>query len=1175
MRQFFVNIYRFFTRRQWLLWTLFSVVVLVAAWGVTRLRFVEDISSFLPQNEQNSRINRAYQHIGADNKIIIDFHSEGITEDIDYDLLTESVNDFAACLQRLDSGKHIKKLLYEIDPTQINEITSFIVQNMPLFLTEEDYARLDTLLDEQHIQQQLQNDRAILSSPAGVMRNILSYDPLLITAPILQKLSDFQLDERYQEQDGYIFNREGTDALVIVTSKYPMSETAQNGLLIEEINAAIDSTLSQYGNSIVIHSFGASLVSQTNANQIKKDSLWAIVLALSFIVALLFYFYRNLKSIFFILCAITFGALLSIGFIVWIKNPISIIALGAASIIIGIAINYPIHFLAHFKRTDNKEQIIKEIVNPLLIGNITTVGAFLSLLFISSDAMRDLGLLAALLLIGTILFVLVFLPHLLGKRRISSHEYELSFKKVAEFAPEKNKYIVLGLVLLTIIFAFFSTRTSFETDMQKINYMTDSQRAYFEQLRAETDTTVQNIYCVAEGRKLDEALQNYELAYPHLNDFVADSIVKKMSGISIFVPSQEMQTQRIKRWNNFWESRHAAVVHSLDKAASANGFNPQAFTPFKELLNQEWEPQTYDYFEPIVENLASSYIAHEEDITLVYTILSVDKSKYSEVENTLNNIDDQVFAFTDNSVISRMVAALSHDFDYVLYICGLIVFAFLFFSFRRLEIAITAFLPLTLAWIWILGLMGIFDLKFNIVNIILATFIFGQGDDYTIFVTEGVIYEYCYGKKMLSQFKNSIILSSSIMFIGIGMLIFAKHPAMRSLAEVTIVGMFSVVMMAYILPPLIFRYLTTKNGKPRKEPITLWKIFKTFTTLLIFSLGSIFLTLVAFIFQLFFRKNDKIKLLFHRILHGVLTIISKNMFEIPFKIKNPHHETFDKPAIIISNHQSFADILFGLTLTPKMIAMTNQKVWNYPLFRSFIRYADFFPNDGDLNKNLDNIKKMIQKGYSILIFPEGTRSLNEELLRFHQGAFYLADQLQVDILPIVMHGMGHAWPKKECMQYAGGVTITIEERIKPDNKHFRNGQPLLKQTQLFRQYYREMYEKVEEEFATPAYYKDMVWHNYIYKGREVQMRARKALRNFSEMEAQIARLPAQGKILIKEKSQGEFSLLTALVKKHLQIVSVIEDDDTRAIAEHCAAVPDNLQYCSQVDVKQHFDMIIK
>ena len=43
------------------------------------------------------------------------------------------------------------------------------------------------------------------------------------------------------------------------------------------------------------------------------------------------------------------------------------------------------------------------------------------------------------------------------------------------------------------------------------------------------------------------------------------------------------------------------------------------------------------------------------------------------------------------------------------------------------------------------------------------------------------------------------------MFIGIGSLIIARHPALHSLAEVTIVGMFSVVLMAFIIPPLAFR----------------------------------------------------------------------------------------------------------------------------------------------------------------------------------------------------------------------------------------------------------------------------------------------------------------------------------------------------------------------------------
>ena len=93
---------------------------------------------------------------------------------------------------------------------------------------------------------------------------------------------------------------------------------------------------------------------------------------------------------------------------------------------------------------------------------------------------------------------------------------------------------------------------------------------------------------------------------------------------------------------------------------------------------------------------------------------------------------------------------------------------------------------------------------------ILATFIFGQGDDYTIFMTEGAVSEYRYHRPMLASYKHSIILSALIMFIGIGSLILARHPALHSLAEVTIVGMFSVVLMAFIFPPFV---LKCKNVK--------------------------------------------------------------------------------------------------------------------------------------------------------------------------------------------------------------------------------------------------------------------------------------------------------------------------------------------------------------------------
>ena len=267
-----------------------------------------------------------------------------------------------------------------------------------------------------------------------------------------------------------------------------------------------------------------------------------------------------------------------------------------------------------------------------------------------------------------------------------------------------------------------------------------------------------------------------------------------------------------------------------------------------------------------------------------------------KVEMLFNGLDEHIFAFTNSSIASRLVKALSKDFDYVLFICGFIVFVFLMISFGRIEISLMAFTPLVIAWIWILGIMGLTGISFNIVNIILATFIFGMGDDYSIFVTEGLSYEYRYGRSMLSQFKNSIILSSSIMFIGIGMLIFAKHPAMKSLAEVTIIGMLSVVLMAYIIPPFIFKWLTQKKGKARKQPITIANFCRTIFAFSFFICGTIFMSLAAFFLLTIGGKSERHKQQYHKLLQNIMRFIAWGMPQVSYRVDNPHGEDFSKPS---------------------------------------------------------------------------------------------------------------------------------------------------------------------------------------------------------------------------------------------------------------------------------------
>ena len=169
----------------------------------------------------------------------------------------------------------------------------------------------------------------------------------------------------------------------------------------------------------------------------------------------------------------------------------------------------------------------------------------------------------------------------------------------------------------------------------------------------------------------------------------------------------------------------------------------------------------------------------------------------------LANSQKPMIAFSFSDLTER----LSDDFDYIGLCCSVIVFLFLWISFRNIWLALIAFIPMALSWVWILAIMQFFGLQFNIVNIILATFIFGQGDDYTIFIVEGLLYEKKTGKPMLPQYRQSIILSALIMLLGIGILVLAVHPAMHSLGTVTLIGMSVVLLMAFTIPPILFRLI--------------------------------------------------------------------------------------------------------------------------------------------------------------------------------------------------------------------------------------------------------------------------------------------------------------------------------------------------------------------------------
>ena len=278
------------------------------------------------------------------------------------------------------------------------------------------------------------------------------------------------------------------------------------------------------------------------------------------------------------------------GFTAVLRSDVSLIVLAIGSIIIGIAVNYPLHFVAHIDHGGTVRDVLKEMVPPLLIGNITTVGAFASLIPLDAPALRDLGLFAVFMLIGTILFVLIFLPHLV-KQRAAAGEEKLSFGKISSISPDKHRWLLWVFLLLTVFFGYFSLKTSFDANMHHVNYMTPEQTQLLGDLTAAAglnDTS--NVYLATEGKTWDEALKHRQRMAPLLDSLQRDGKLRKYTDVTHFICSADEQQRRIDQWNAFWDKHRDQAIQAVRQHAPRYDFSDDAFAGFFDIINNTYQP---------------------------------------------------------------------------------------------------------------------------------------------------------------------------------------------------------------------------------------------------------------------------------------------------------------------------------------------------------------------------------------------------------------------------------------------------------------------------------------------------------------------------------------------------------------------------------------------------------
>ncbi len=806
-----IAIYRFFRQHRTCCWV--SMVALFAFFGffASKIHLEEDISRLMPasRNEDGS-VKLAFENLRIKDKTFLLFEGKSPER------LIEVCDSFVTFLE--EDTVLVDDVFYRIPDELLGDAVDYLYEHLPSFIDPSLYPAIDSLLNEEAMARQMQQNYDDLASPLGDMYpELIEIDPIGLRNLLKDRLGGLMGSGSYNTVDSHFFVPDSTVCIAFITPHFSSTNTGQGSELFSKLNQRI-AEFQKVAPDVKVSFHGTPAHGYYNARQIKHDLTTTIGCSLVLVLVLLLFCFRRWDTVPLLILPVAFGTLVGLTAMYFIRGEFSLLALGIGAVVLGVALSYVLHVLTHHQYVGDPEMVLRDEVKPLCLGCVTTIGSFAGLMFVETDLLRDFGIFAAFAILGTVAFSLVYLPQFLAVRE--KRKAFAWMERVNSWKGASNRWLLGGIALVAVVCAGAALvgGPRFDSDLHNLGYESPDV-VYSEQLlSSKTFTGDKQRYFASIGKTEEEAIGNFALLTAKLDSLQRLGLVKGYTHNEQILVPEGTQQKRIDAWKQFWTEERLGRVRSLiQRTAPGAGLVPDSFDAFFEVARGDAEPDNICQAELIPRGFLSTLVeqSYNGDYLCFTSVRCADDTVRSE-QSDYNRICDAVAADPHLLVLDTYyymgdtLRQMSTDFNLLQWLSMLFVLVVLLFAFRfNLRHALLAFLPILVSWLIVLGLMAIVGEKFNLISIIISTFIFGIGVDYSIFVMSGLVDDG--NKQLLAYHKTAVLLSAAILVLTVGAMLLATHPAIRSVGFTTLVGLLSAVILSYVVQPVLYRYLTKKK----------------------------------------------------------------------------------------------------------------------------------------------------------------------------------------------------------------------------------------------------------------------------------------------------------------------------------------------------------------------------
>ncbi len=277
MSTFFLKIHRFLSKRLWLFFLLIITVLGIGAYSLLNLQLEEDITNVLPTDGELAKYEHLIEKTSSGNNLIFILKSE----DKNIDSLIKAGNQLQLALDEVLPDSVVNAVNIVNDESAFLDLLNKLYGNLAIYLNEKDLQSI--ALDEEILHHKIEKKLKVLFTPAGsMMKQSITHDPLDLSLIALKNLQGLQIDNSFTIINSCLVSKDSTYLLGFVKLNEKINENKQKAFLKEAVNNTLENFNST--SSVQHFVFGAAIISEENAQRIKKDIMLTVNIAVSLLL---------------------------------------------------------------------------------------------------------------------------------------------------------------------------------------------------------------------------------------------------------------------------------------------------------------------------------------------------------------------------------------------------------------------------------------------------------------------------------------------------------------------------------------------------------------------------------------------------------------------------------------------------------------------------------------------------------------------------------------------------------------------------------------------------------------------------------------------------------------------------------------------------------------------------